>query len=201
MPSSYHEQIPIIIDILLRIKPASLLDVGVGFGKYGFLAREYLEIWDNDKGYGSFKIRIDGVEPFARYITPCHEYIYNNIYNMDILEFVKEQKMGYDLVLLIDVLEHIDKDEGKKLLQILLRKNRNILISTPKVFNKQGEVFGNKYEVHRSFWKKKELLSFKSGIVIPFKWSHIVFLGRDYKKLKRYRLKRHLIKFFPGLIQ
>jgi 2-polyprenyl-3-methyl-5-hydroxy-6-metoxy-1,4-benzoquinol methylase len=38
----------------------------------------------------------------------------------------------YDLVLLIDVLEHFDKPTGQSLLEKLLRQNKGVLISTPK---------------------------------------------------------------------
>ncbi len=201
MPSSYPEQIPIIIDILMRLRPRSILDIGVGFGKYGFLAREYLEIWGKDTGYKDFKLRIDGVEPFNEYITPCHRYIYNNIYTTSALEFVNKQSTSYDLVLLIDVLEHLEKKKGEMLLNDLLQKNRNVLISTPKIFHRQGAVYSNTYEVHRSLWAKKELLKFGKGIVIPFKLASIVLLGKDYNLLKRYKLKRQIFKLLPGFLQ
>lgn len=201
MPSSYLEQIPIIIHVIRRLRPLSLLDIGVGFGKYGFLAREYLEIWGSNNDYGHFSVRIDGVEPFKSYITPCHSFIYDNIYNVDALTFVKKQTTEYDLVLLIDVLEHLEKEKGKVLISSLLENNRNVLISTPKVFHKQDAVYQNPYEVHRSLWKEKELLRFGNGIIIPFKWSFIVLLGKDWTMFRRYRLKRQILRLLPEFIQ
>ena len=56
--------------------------------------------------------------------------------------------MGYDLVLLLDVLEHFDKEEGRFLLDDLLSKNTGILISTPKHPSAQKDAFGNIYETH-----------------------------------------------------
>ncbi len=32
------------IDWLVELQPRSVLDIGVGFGKWGFLAREYLDV-------------------------------------------------------------------------------------------------------------------------------------------------------------
>jgi 16S rRNA A1518/A1519 N6-dimethyltransferase RsmA/KsgA/DIM1 with predicted DNA glycosylase/AP lyase activity len=36
MPSSHSNQINEIIKIALAVQPQSVLDIGVGFGKYGF---------------------------------------------------------------------------------------------------------------------------------------------------------------------
>ena len=43
MPTSEHWQIPHVLDVIASERPATLLDVGAGFGKYGCLAREYAE--------------------------------------------------------------------------------------------------------------------------------------------------------------
>jgi hypothetical protein len=52
----------------------------MGFGKYGVLCREYLELWDGRENYHEFKRRIDGVEAYDKYITPIHKFVYNNMY-------------------------------------------------------------------------------------------------------------------------
>ena len=40
MPSSRASTIPYVVYAIKQIKPESLLDVGVGFGKWGYLFRE-----------------------------------------------------------------------------------------------------------------------------------------------------------------
>lgn len=155
MPSSQWWQIPKIIEVIRIVDPESIPDIGVGFGKYGFLAREYLEIWEWNE-YCKFKRRIDGIEACGAYITPIHKFIYDNLLIGDATKHI--DKVGnYDLVLLIDVLEHIDKGVGKQFLERLTRKSRFILISTPNHFFNQGSVFGNQYEIHRSKWNYREL--------------------------------------------
>lgn len=42
MPSSFHEALSIVVPFVIDLAPVRILDVGVGFGKYGFLFREYL---------------------------------------------------------------------------------------------------------------------------------------------------------------
>ena len=75
------------MDIIISLQPFSVLDVGSGFGKYGVLCREYLELWDGRQEY-KFIRRIDGVEAFENYITPLHKFIYNNIYTENIIDFI-----------------------------------------------------------------------------------------------------------------
>lgn len=90
MPTSYPENISSIICFIRHLKPKSVLDIGPGFGKYGLLCREYLDIW-NKWTYSKDKwdIRIDAIEAFANYITPVHKYIYNNIYIGDAKELIR----------------------------------------------------------------------------------------------------------------
>gem|GEM_PF-441897 len=157
MPSSQHYHISKIMDLITILDPQSVLDVGVGFGKYGILCREYLELWDGRQQYSNFKRRIDGVEAFGPYITELHKYAYDNIYVDDVRDLVDNLDFRYDLVLLIDVLEHFNKADGELLLQKLLQRNLGILISTPKKPSEQKNAFGNDYETHKSKWKKKDI--------------------------------------------
>lgn len=55
------------MDLVTIMDPRSVLDIGTGFGKYGILCREYLELWDGRQQYSDFKRRIDGVEAYSPY--------------------------------------------------------------------------------------------------------------------------------------
>ncbi len=136
MASSHQHQLSDILELIIRTNPDTLLDVGIGFGKYGFLAREYLELWGTND-YRKWTKRIDGVEAFKEYLTPVHNYIYDNIYIGNALEILPELKSKYDLILLIDVLEHFEYEEGRELIQLCLQKGRNLIISTPKDIGSQ----------------------------------------------------------------
>lgn len=144
------------MDLITIMDPHSVLDIGTGFGKYGILCREYLELWDGRQQYSDFKRRIDGVEAYGPYITPLHRYVYDNLYVQDVQELVDNLDYNYDLVLLIDVLEHFSKKDGERLLRKLLSKHKGVLISTPKDPGDQRDAFGNTYEVHKSRWTKMD---------------------------------------------
>jgi hypothetical protein len=206
------------MDLIVNINPNSVLDIGTGFGKYGLLCREYLELWDGRQNYDKFLRRIDGVEAFESYITPLHKFVYDNLYTRDISKLADNLDFSYDLVLLIDVLEHFDKAEGRSLLTKILARNKGVLISTPKYPSNQKDAFNNIYEIHRARWTKQEISRLYSntayddndddtdssnGINAAFflrdKTHLITYIGRreNINKLKR-RLLLRQIKKVPG---
>jgi 2-polyprenyl-3-methyl-5-hydroxy-6-metoxy-1,4-benzoquinol methylase len=132
MPSSQHYHISKIVSLIITLNPGSVLDIGTGFGKYGMLCREYLELWDGRKKYSEFMRRIDGIEAFEDYITPVHRFVYNNMYIEDALKIVDKLDFKYDLILLIDVLEHFEKSTGRSFLEKMLQLHGGVLVSTPK---------------------------------------------------------------------
>jgi len=200
MPSSQHYHISKIMDIIIQINPTSILDVGTGFGKYGVLCREYLELWDGRHNYSQFLRRIDGVEVFGEYITPLHKFVYNNIYISDVMEVLDKIESRYDLVLLIDVLEHFEKPQGEALLHTILHKNDGVLISTPKKPSTQKDAFGNVYETHRSKWSRSDLSSLAPNLFINDRVSHIAYLGNDVNvtRIKR-KLRLKEVSKIPGI--
>lgn len=180
MPSSQYYHISKIMEMIISLNPKSVLDIGSGFGKFGVLCREYLELWDGRQKY-EFKRRIDCVEVFQQYISPLHQYIYNKIYNNDILDIAQELDIKYDLVLLIDVLEHFEKDDGSRLLRTLLKNNECILVSTPKNPSPQKDAFGNIYETHKSAWSPSELSSFGNIAFVrdDISWISVISLNSN----------------------
>jgi len=65
--------------------PISILDVGVGFGKWGHLFREYTDINEAENDPARYqrkkwRVRIDGIEGYAAYLTPMHRYLYNHLH-------------------------------------------------------------------------------------------------------------------------
>ena len=163
MPSSRPNIISPVIDLIMRINPDSILDVGSGFGKWGFLLREYLEVWQGRLYPEEWKKRIDAIEIFKEYTRlPWYAVIYNNIYNQDI---TKNDGIlaNYDLVLFMDVIEHIKKEKGLE----MLKKVKHWIVSTPNYVSGQGTMFGNIYETHISEWSQND---FKKSVIINNRW-------------------------------
>lgn len=179
MPSSHLLQLNEIMQLIFLSKPQSLLDIGVGFGKFGVLAREYLELWDGRGKYGDWQRRIDGIEVFEEYLTPLHDFIYDNIYIGNALDILPKLDTRYDLILLIDVLEHFPYEDGVRLLEACQAKGRNFLVSTPKDIGAQEDAFDNPCEAHKSQWERHHFDRFDKYFYVPNTKSHICFIGED----------------------
>jgi hypothetical protein len=184
MPTSQKDQIPQIISVVQQVRPASVLDLGLGFGKYGFLLREYLDVATSigllpppkttDGTNGAPKVFIDGVEGCSRYVGGLQHEVYNRIIEMNVLDACKTLSSGsYDCCLLIDVLEHLTSAEGWELLGQIRRISRSAVVSTPKRFYAQGDVCGNPLERHISVWTRRQLAAAGFDVYWPRKESHI----------------------------
>lgn len=65
---------------------------------------------------------------------------------------------SYDVVAAIDLLEHLDEDDGSRLLDAMGRiARRRVVVLTPNGFVSQGELEGNPWQVHRSGWTPAQL--------------------------------------------
>jgi hypothetical protein len=161
MPSSRPNVIPIVIHLVRQIRPRSILDVGVGFGKWGHLFREYTDINAAERDPARYlrenwQIRIDGIEGHAAYLTDMHRFLYNEIYVGDAAALLPKLRR-YDLVFLGDIIEHFEKLPGQQLLRDALdRADLAVIISTPKFETEQGELCANELERHRSLWSARD---------------------------------------------
>ncbi len=158
MPSSTCQHISDVAGILLTLAPRSFLDVGCGFGRWGFLAREYCDIWHERYAKATWQTRIDAVEVFSDYLCPHHEYLYDNIYVTKIQEFVKTMPR-YDVVYAGDVIEHLTKPEAEGVLNVLASKfDKALIVAIPLEDGWEQEgCLGNPHEAHRSTWTVTDL--------------------------------------------
>src|SRR6058998_2601883 len=104
MPSSRPNTIPTVIHIVKQLRPASILDIGVGFGKWGHLFREYTDILEAEHDpvryrRENWRVRIDGIEGHAAYLTEMHRFLYNEVHVGDALVLIKALS-NYDLIFL-----------------------------------------------------------------------------------------------------
>lgn len=161
MPSSRPDIIPIVINLLRQSKVQSILDVGVGFGKWGHLFREYTDILEAEHDPGRYekknwRVRIDGIEGYASYLTPMHTFLYDHIYLGDAGALIKTLP-NYDFIFMGDIIEHFDKDAGLSLLRdAIAHANKAVVVSTPKYETGQDNLCGNELERHKSLWKASD---------------------------------------------
>ena len=165
MASSFASQIPAIVHLIAQLRPATMLDVGKGFGKYGFLAHEYSGISPTRRTDSSRTLAeqsnliIDAVECNRDYLWPHLGHIYRTVYEGRIEDLVASLP-NYDLVIMCDVIEHLPKETGKEVVKTILAKSSKMIVSTPRKFFAQGELYKSPDERHISEWGPRDFRSF-----------------------------------------
>lgn len=169
MPTSPYAHIYCYVNFLNEIRPKSILDVGLGNGKLGFIARDLLDTMLGQRYKKSeWQLKLDGIEVFGDYIQDHQLAIYNTIHIGDAFQTI-EILDNYDVVVLGDILEHFTKEKGWLFLdKCCEHANKALILFVP--LGKgwvQGSIYDNPYETHRSCWDSHEL--------IPMSTDHEVF--------------------------
>lgn len=209
MGTSNWQNISYNVELVRKLNPASILDVGVGFGRWGILFREFLEIWERSNYNGDWKVTIDGVEIFEPYIKDYHKYFYSNIFIQDALEFLKLTDKKYDLIHFGDVIEHLTKNEGEEMIEIAMEKAKYVLINIPIGKNwPQDGTPDNLYEAHKSVWYNNDFTKYRYNRIKSFKdfWKRdfsVVLLSKDkivyQKRYGKYFGLKNFLKHSLGL--
>ena len=161
MPSSRASGISTIVHVVRQLEPESILDVGVGFGKWGFLFREYTDVVASEHDESRYpkagwRVRIDGVEGYPGYLTPVHDYIYDEVH-VGLIQDLADGLPHYDVIFVGDMIEHLSKEAGHEVLRKLLdRANKALVVTTPKFDTHQGALVGNVLEQHESLWEASD---------------------------------------------
>jgi SAM-dependent methyltransferase len=175
------------VNLISTIRPGTVLDIGKGFGKYGFLLHEYIGI-DSKKRLDPSKkmkeqsnISIDAVEVDPDLMLPHLDHFYNKIHFGNVLEIYK-QLPRYELIIMIDIIEHIEKAATIPMLQHFLSQGSSVLISTPLDFFEQ-KLYESEYENHVSHWTKKDFEGLATVQVQYFGDGAVYFVSRQQKNL------------------
>lgn len=186
MPSSTWIFIQDFVEIVRTINPKSFLDIGVGFGKWGSLVREYTDIWALNVKKEDWVTQIDGIEIYPSYILEHQKAIYNEIFIGDALQIVTELPC-YDMVMAGDVIEHQTKLAGYQLISKLRQHTKKILVMSIPIGenwleNAAGE---NPYDSHLASWSWDDILSLEpdwgylSNVSDGRKMAFVCFLGDE----------------------
>lgn len=135
-----------IVEEIRRMNYPTILDVGAGSGKWGQLLKDIAVV--------------DAVEVWPANARSIPDGLYRSIYEKDIAFFAYQDLYPgvYDVVILGDVLEHLEGDIGQYLVEQLKRNVSNIFLTIPVTECVQdGNALGNPYETHRFQWSDKEL--------------------------------------------
>ena len=82
-----------------------------------------------------------GVDISEEQLSICQKYVTTKVVNEDVLNFLKKHEHKYDLIVLLDLIEHLGKDKILQFIELLyktLNVNGRILLRTPNM----GSLFG-----------------------------------------------------------
>jgi len=204
MPTSDVGKVPAVIWRLMKLKPKTVLDIGVGFGKYGMLTREYLGAWfwryfPADQTHyqkdgqrieipekNRWDVRLVGVEVCEWYRQPHHDFLYDEIHWGTDARYTQEYLVEpFDVIFLLDVIEHMPKEAGRILLNTLFKHAKiGVFVSHPfpnesalaqKAYF-QGEL-RNEDETHHAVWSNEDFSAFPH--VMHLKNNQVHFLAKE----------------------
>lgn len=166
MPTSDLYNIHPVVTAIQQLEPSSVLDVGCGFGKYGVLLREYLDVWHSRVQPDEWTIRVEAIEGFDGYRNPLWDFVYDKVHGGDALTLIHDLG-SFDVILIADVIEHFEKAAAQELVGSSLDRARAVVISTPRHFFAQGASNENPYEIHRCLWSAADFPSDTHVRTIP----------------------------------
>jgi len=146
---------PVIIDFLTRLRPDSIVEVGIGYGEYGDLIRAAIP-----------QVTLLGIEVFCPYLDQVTPGVYDLIETSDLRHIPDSFWQGCDITIWIDGPEHLAPDESLQQIQRLRSLSRlGLLCACPIVDYPQGAVNGNEYERHLSQWSVAGMKSVGAEVV------------------------------------
>ncbi len=141
-----HRALPQILDAI-PVNCKSLLDVGCGRGIIGALSRIY-------RGVNRL-VGVEGFEPYLEFSQQAGFYddiILRNLSNTPLP--LKTQE--FEVVTCIEVIEHLERIAGQKLLDELERIGSRVIVTTPNILFQQNEYDGNVFQRHLSQWRPSD---------------------------------------------
>lgn len=131
---------PEIISLVHQVPHERILDVGPGYGKASMLLREYLNVKPH---------RIDAIEAEKSYVEEFGLAVhYDEVLIGDVCDLTADEFDRWDLVLMVDVLEHI---EDAAAFALLRRIRPRVIIATPVAWFATDDGLPES-ETHRSHW-------------------------------------------------
>ncbi len=146
MPFSHPDvRVAAIEQIASKWDGRPVLDIGIGNGFYG------------EELHRRFNAIVYGVEVWPAYIVNQLLY-YRTIFVCDARTFEYEMLKGkVGLVIMGDILEHLEKAEAVTLVNRLKELFPRLILTIPIVDVYQGTYKGNVYENHHYRWKTSEI--------------------------------------------
>jgi hypothetical protein len=176
MPLSIWQGMEDCLATIVERRPAAVLDAGIGFGLWGHLLRQYLDVWSGRIQRDQWTTRIDGIEIAPARVQPHSHYLYTNVHIGDIRDEVPRRaaETTYDVILFGDVLEHLPKGEARHLLDTASELARDLVVLRIPLGDGWRREGREPPDHHRSRWYANDFDAY------PALLRHYDFWGNPY---------------------
>jgi len=131
----------------------SILDAGCGKG-------EPMKFINRSKRFYAV-----GLDIFKPYLEDCKRHGIHDDYVLCDVRRVPLREESFDVILCIEVLEHLKREHGKRLIRSLEQMARKqVIITTPVGVYKQQAYEENPHQEHKWIWSPTELKRFGYGV-------------------------------------
>jgi hypothetical protein len=161
MGTSNWQNIPFCVEALMKIAPERVLDVGIGFGRWGIVVREFCDVWYGRITPDAWSVHVEGLEAFPGNVRPYHRHFYSNIHVVDAADYFRTLEARFDVIIFGDVIEHFPKAVGRELLEKSVASSTYTLVNVPLGEDwHQEETYENPYERHLAAWSLDDFAAF-----------------------------------------
>jgi len=166
MPYSMDVFDDVVRRILTMTRPAKVLDIGPGAGKYGRMVRE---IDRNSATFTSLTcVEIDQKRVIQAFSL---DKIYDRVLNEDAAKLIRTMpEITGDLAIMGDVIEHLTKSEGRDLLEFLQYRFRHVVLIIPVDYPSLSWIgpdgTNHAQEAHVSIWLPSDFSSMRGAYCV-----------------------------------
>jgi len=165
-------------------KIKTVLDLGCGKGDFGILFNK------------NRKYEITGVEIYKPYLELCRKSKkYKELIKADLTKKLKFKDKSFDAVVCFQVIEHLKKRQGMRLILEMERiAKRKIIIAAPVGECSQESYDENSYQEHHSVWKVEEFM--KKGFKVYGVGLKLIYGEHSHAQEKKiWRLPGYFISY------
>ncbi|UCG89592.1 MAG: class I SAM-dependent methyltransferase [Candidatus Heimdallarchaeota archaeon] len=132
-----------------KLDGLKILDCGIGFGEMAFRLRTHYRFRGTP-----FIVGLDLHESYVLLHSTLG--LYDKVYNCSVIDIPYAENF-FDIVLALELIEHLSKEDGLKMLNEVERVSRGqVIITTPHGFTATRERGGNPHMEHISGWHPKD---------------------------------------------
>jgi ubiquinone/menaquinone biosynthesis C-methylase UbiE len=184
--------------IIPKIEGSSILDIGAGYGKWGFLSKKYY--WQISGNYETQPV-VAGIDIFLPHLKSLKRMdSYDFLVNSDAAN-IPFKDHSFDTIIAAEIIEHMKKEDGFRFVSEIKRvAKKRVIVTTPNFKSIRPGHIGidgfNKFEGHLSFWSVSELqrLGFKCyGVGLKFSIHPLIYTTFHSLTYKLPRLSQYIV--------